>query len=134
MQERLIEALESSSYIEEDQVSKPRLLVYLMGPYKSHPHMSRPIRNVTLPLHERRLMKHLGVSKQTMMSSILTKHFGYSSNSSANSGQNAVSTHFLRQTRKSHCTRWTLLLKVSNTQKRQSLRCSLPLQWVTTLV
>jgi len=37
MQERLIEALESSSYIEEHQVSKPRLLVYLMGPYKSHP-------------------------------------------------------------------------------------------------
>lgn len=37
MEDRLIEALETSPYIEETDVSKPRLLVYLMGPYKSHP-------------------------------------------------------------------------------------------------
>lgn len=37
MEDRLIEALEESSYIGETDISKPRLLVYLMGPYKSHP-------------------------------------------------------------------------------------------------
>jgi hypothetical protein len=42
MEDRLIEALESSSYIEETTISKPRLLVYLMGPYKSHPPYDSP--------------------------------------------------------------------------------------------
>jgi len=37
MEERLIEALETSPYISETEISKPRLLVYLMGPYKSYP-------------------------------------------------------------------------------------------------
>lgn len=42
MEDRLIEALESSSYIQETTVSKPRLLVYLMGPYKSYPPYESP--------------------------------------------------------------------------------------------
>ena len=37
MEERLIEALETSPYLTETEISKPRLLVYLMGPYKSYP-------------------------------------------------------------------------------------------------
>ncbi|MBX0297786.1 DUF7509 family protein [Haloarcula nitratireducens] len=42
MEDRLIEALENSSYIQETDISKPRLLVYLMGPYKSHPPYNSP--------------------------------------------------------------------------------------------
>jgi len=37
MKERLIEKLKNSEYIERKEISKPLLLVYLMGPYKSHP-------------------------------------------------------------------------------------------------
>jgi len=37
MEERLIEALETSPYLSETEIPKPRLLVYLMGPYKSYP-------------------------------------------------------------------------------------------------
>jgi hypothetical protein len=37
MQDRLIQALEDSKYIQNTDISKPRLLVYLMGPYESHP-------------------------------------------------------------------------------------------------
>lgn len=37
MKQRIIEELEKSEYIEKKEVSKPLLLVYLMGPYKSHP-------------------------------------------------------------------------------------------------
>jgi hypothetical protein len=42
MEERLIEALETSPYISETEISKPRLLVYLMGPYKSYPPYESP--------------------------------------------------------------------------------------------
>ncbi|WP_458209813.1 DUF7509 family protein [Haladaptatus sp. NG-SE-30] len=42
MEDRLIEALEKSPYIGRKDVSKPRLLVYLMGPYKSHPPYQSP--------------------------------------------------------------------------------------------
>lgn len=42
MEDRLVEALEKSSYIREKDISKPRLLVYLMGPYKSHPPYESP--------------------------------------------------------------------------------------------
>ena len=42
MEDRLIEALEESQYIQEKDISKPRLLVYLMGPYKSHPSYDSP--------------------------------------------------------------------------------------------
>lgn len=43
MEERIIGALENSRYINKTDISKPRLLVYLMGPYKSHPpYLSSP--------------------------------------------------------------------------------------------
>lgn len=42
MEERLIEALETSPYLSETEISKPRLLVYLMGPYKSYPPYESP--------------------------------------------------------------------------------------------
>jgi len=42
MEDRLIEALEQSPYIDVRDVSKPRFLVYLMGPYKSYPPYDSP--------------------------------------------------------------------------------------------
>lgn len=42
MKDRLIEALEESPYIDRKDISKPRLLVYLMGPYTSHPPYRSP--------------------------------------------------------------------------------------------
>lgn len=42
MEERLIEALETSPYLSETEISKPRLLIYLMGPYKSYPPYESP--------------------------------------------------------------------------------------------
>lgn len=36
MEDRIIEALQNSPYIQRKDISKPRLLVYLMGPYKSY--------------------------------------------------------------------------------------------------